>query len=53
MYAEFGGAYAIKNAFKKKTKYIQIRRWLAKHKTMRAIVIKIPKFGNKFKDYPD
>ena len=53
MYAEFGGAYAIKNAFEKKTKYIQIRRWLAKHKTMSAIVIKIPKFGNKLKDYPD
>lgn len=53
MYSEFGGAYAIQNAFRKKTKYIRIRRWLAKHKALSSVVTKIPKIGNKLKDYPD
>lgn len=53
MYAEFGGAYAIKKAFQKKTRYIMVRRWFAEHKVLWSMVVKIPKIGNKLRDYPD
>lgn len=53
MYANYGGRYALLNAFKKKTKYITFRRWLVHHKIMRQVLINIPKIGNKFKDYPE
>ncbi len=53
MYAEVGGAYALQNAFKKKTRYIMVRRWLANHKMLGSVIMKIPKISNKLKDYPD
>ena len=52
MYSEFGGAYAIQNAFRKKTRYIRVRRWLVKHKALSLVAMKIPKISNKLKDYP-
>lgn len=53
MYSEAGGAYAIRNAFRKKTRYIRVRRWFAKHKILSLVVMKLPKISNKLKDYPD
>ena len=52
LYAKYGGKYALLNAYKKKTTFVAIRRWISKREWLYNIVVKIPAIGNKIIDFP-
>lgn len=52
LYAKYGGKYALLNAYKKKTAFVTVRRWVGKREWLYNILVKVPVIGNKIIDFP-